>query len=154
LIKQTTQDNMDDNEELLLDSDSSHEDDDVEDDDKDLDNSGSDFDPIGFGIEQRIREAQPLDTDDDDEDVDDDLEDEVDNALVAAAAANKVVGAYMPDAFKDLHVGSEIEELFRYIEDYKPLHLDLEGSGKLTAFTTALASTPGFLYQNVARIYM
>ena len=39
------------------------------------------------------------------------------------------MGAYMAESFKDLHVGSDIEELFRYIEDYKPVHLDLEDSG-------------------------
>ena len=39
------------------------------------------------------------------------------------------MGAYMAESFKDLHVGSDIEQLFRYIEDYKPVHLDLEDSG-------------------------
>ena len=38
------------------------------------------------------------------------------------------MGAYMAESFKDLHVGSDIEQLFRYIEDYKPVHLDVEAS--------------------------
>ena len=46
------------------------------------------------------------------------------------------MGAYMAESFKDLHVGSDIEQLFQYIEDYKPVHLDLEDSG------TNLFATP------------
>ena len=37
-------------------------------------------------------------------------------------------GGYMANAFKDLHVEREIQDLFRYIEDYKPVPLDLEDS--------------------------
>ena len=44
------------------------------------------------------------------------------------------MGAYMAESFKDLHVGSDIEQLFRYIEDYKPVHLDLEDSGTSSNF--------------------
>lgn len=117
---------MDDLDEFLMDSDEQEEDEDSEEEalviEKMKMNSGeSDFDPIGFGIEQRMREAQPLD-DSEDGDDDEDLEDELEDNMAV------VVGAYMADDFKDLHVGSEIEELFRYIEDYKPMHLDLEES--------------------------
>ena len=52
------------------------------------------------------------------------------------------MGAYMAESFKDLHVGSDIEQLFRYIEDYKPVHLDLEDSGtNLWAAAAAIASS-------------
>ena len=55
------------------------------------------------------------------------------------------MGAYMAESFKDLHVGSDIEQLFRYIEDYKPVHLDLEDSGTnlwaATAVAVAIASS-------------
>ena len=44
------------------------------------------------------------------------------------------MGAYMAESFKDLHVGSDIEQLFQYIEDYKPVHLDLEDSGTSSNF--------------------
>ena len=51
------------------------------------------------------------------------------------------MGAYMAESFKDLHVGSDIEQLFRYIEDYKPVHLDLEDSGtNLWAAAVAIAA--------------
>lgn len=110
---------------FLMDSDSSHEDQHQPQQNKDLseEDDDSDFDPIGFGIEQRIREAQPLDDDEEDTEDDEELDDE-------ELADNLMLGSgYMADSFKDLHVGSEIEELFRYIEDYKPPpHLDLEVS--------------------------
>ena len=48
------------------------------------------------------------------------------------------MGAYMAESFKDLHVGSDIEQLFQYIEDYKPVHLDLEDSGT-NLWTAAVA---------------
>lgn len=118
---------------FLMDSDSSHEDQHPpQQQTKDLseDDDDSDFDPIGFGIEQRIREAQPLDDEDEDTEDEEELDDEEleDNLMLGTTAG------YMADSFKDLHVGSEIEELFRYIEDYKPMHLDLEESDKLSSF--------------------
>ena len=59
------------------------------------------------------------------------------------------MGAYMAESFKDLHVGSDIEQLFRYIEDYKPVHLDLEDSGtNLWAAAVAIASSRKFKAQS------
>lgn len=127
---------MADQDEFLMDSDTSHEDEEEEEEeehvmhpkeaeDDDIEDSDSDFDPIGFGIEERIRQARPLDEDTEEEDVeDDDIDD--DDLEAELEHNNLVMGAYMAESFKDLHVGSDIEQLFRYIEDYKPVHLDLE----------------------------
>ena len=81
-----------------------------------------------------IWQARPLDEDTEDEDEqEDDIEDDDDiddDDLEAELEHNNLVmGAYMAESFKDLHVGSDIEQLFLYIEDYKPVHLDLEDSG-------------------------
>ena len=133
---------MADEEEFLMDSDTSQED---EENDggvcvvmhrhpeeakgatfEENDSDSSDFDPIGFGIEERIRHAQPLDDvsdedEEDEEDIEDDDEDIEDDMVVPA-------GAYIAESFKDLHVSPEVRELFQYIEEYKPIHLDLEAS--------------------------
>ena len=56
---------MADDDEFLMDSDTSHEDEEEEEhvmhpkeDEDDIEDSDSDFDPIGFGIEERIRQVK------------------------------------------------------------------------------------------------
>ena len=60
---------MVDDDEFLMDSDTSHEDEEEEEaeeehvmhpkeDEDDIEDSDSDFDPIGFGIEERIRQVK------------------------------------------------------------------------------------------------
>ena len=97
-------------------------------------------------IDHLIWQARPLDEDTEDEDdQEDDIEDDDDiddDDLEAELEHNNLVmGAYMAESFKDLHVGSDIEQLFLYIEDYKPVHLDLEDSGT-NLFATAANSQP------------
>ena len=122
---------MAEEDEFLMDSDTEEEDrvmhpkEDEEEEEEDIDNSDdSDFDPISFGIAERIRQARPLDEEDSGE------EEEGPAAYTA----------YMADSFRDLPVAREIAEVFRYIEDYKPVHLDLEDSGKLAGFLRLIHS--------------
>ena len=124
---------------FLMDSDlEGEEDEDYEEDDnlaeEDCgdDNFDSDFDAIDLGIQERIRQAQHLD-DDLEEEEEDDLEDDEDDeddedGELSEGCGDPMMGSnhYDADAYRHLPVGSDISALFKFIDAYKPVDIDID----------------------------
>ena len=124
---------------FLMDSDlEGEEDEDYEEDDnlaeEDCgdDNFDSDFDAIDLGIQERIRQAQHLD-DDLEEEEEDDLEDDEDDeddedGELSEGCGDPMMGSnhYDAEAYRHLPVGSDISALFKFIDAYKPVDIDIE----------------------------
>jgi intraflagellar transport protein 46 len=102
-----------------------------------LDDDEEDDFPLGHGIGERMKKAQPLDesSDDDDteeetseEDEEDDDEEEEEEEEEEQESRRHVTskGTYDPSVYDGLRVSQEVKELFMLIRDYKPVDLDLE----------------------------
>ena len=87
-----------------------------------------DFDAIDFGIQERIRQAQHLSDDLEPEELEDDEEEEEEDGELSEEdpLAEESNNHYDSACFSHLRVGSDVSALFKFIDAYKPLDIDIE----------------------------
>ena len=94
------------------------------------DHFDSDFDAIDFGIQERIRQARQLDDDleeEEEEDLEEENDEEDDGELSEDEDPMILQGNhYDGDAYRHLAVGSDVSTLFKFIDAYKPIDIDIE----------------------------
>ena len=102
-------------------------DDEEELEDEEIEEEGEDdFDAIDFGIQERMRQAQHLGDDLEPEELEDEEEEDgelsEEDPLVELESNNH----YDSACFSHLRVGSDVSALFKFIDAYKPLDIDIE----------------------------